>query len=110
VSHPVSGGDASLAKHPASWVWRLALSQAFRPVRMSLVHKSVHETVVGVPGRDGAVRSVGFMLDRLPLPPLPTLRGERIRVELCFPPDAFPAEPAGQVAVDGTAIASQHPG
>ena len=78
MSHPVSGGDASLAKHPASWVWRLALSQAFRSARMSLVHKSVHETVVRVPGRDGAVRSVGFMLDRLPLLPLTMLQGERV--------------------------------
>jgi [ribosomal protein S5]-alanine N-acetyltransferase len=31
-----------------------------------------------MPGRGGAVRSVGFMLDRLPLPPLPTLPGERV--------------------------------
>jgi hypothetical protein len=37
-------------------------------VRRSLVHKSVHEAVVGMPGRGGAVRSVGFMLARLPLP------------------------------------------
>jgi hypothetical protein len=68
VSRLVSGSDASLGKHPASWVWRLAASQAFRPVRRSLVHKSVHEAVVGMPGRGGAVRSVGSMLARLPLP------------------------------------------
>jgi len=74
----VSGGDTGLGKDSASWVWRLALSQAFRPARMSLVHKSVRMAVVGVPGRGGAVCSVEFMLDRLPLPPLPTLQGERV--------------------------------
>ena len=42
------------------------------------MHKSVHEAVVGMPSRGGAARSVGFMLDRLPLPPLPTLQGERV--------------------------------
>lgn len=61
-----------------SWVWRIASSQDFRAVRRSLVHKSVHEAVTGMPGWSGAVRSVGFMLDRLPLPPLPTLQGERV--------------------------------
>jgi ribosomal-protein-alanine N-acetyltransferase len=40
------------------------------------VHESVHEAVVGMPGWGSAVRSVGFMLDRLPLPP--TLQGERV--------------------------------
>jgi len=78
VSRLVSGSDASLGKHPVSWVWRLASSQALRPVPRSLVHKSVHEAVVGMPGRGGAARSVGFMLDRLLLPPLPTLQGERV--------------------------------
>jgi hypothetical protein len=42
------------------------------------VHKSVHEAVVGMPGSGRAVRGVEFMLDRLTLPPLPTLQGERV--------------------------------
>ena len=42
------------------------------------MHKSVHETVLGMPGQGGAVRSVGSMLDRLTLLPLPTLQGERV--------------------------------
>jgi len=33
---------------------------------------------LGMPGSGRTVRSVGFMLDRLALPPLPTLQGERV--------------------------------
>jgi len=40
-------------------------------------HKSVHEAVAGLPGWSSDVRSVGLMLDRLTLPPPPTLQPER---------------------------------
>ena len=46
MSRLVSGGDASLGKLPAPWVWRFAMSQAFRLVRGSLVRKFVHRACV----------------------------------------------------------------
>jgi hypothetical protein len=66
MSHLVSGKDASLGKRPASWLWRFISSHTFRPVRSSLVHKSVHTVGVqvissvghpaGYPGFFGATR------------------------------------------------------
>ena len=38
----------------------------------------LHETWSASTGWGSALRSVGFMLDRLPLPPLPMLQGERV--------------------------------
>src|SRR5215471_9498778 len=55
---------------------RTRIGGCFLAVRRSLVRESM--PAAPVPGSGRAVRSVGFMLDRLTLPPLPTMQGERV--------------------------------